>query len=132
MDHTEDERYLNLLSIFHYIVGGIAGLFACFPILHFVVGVGMLFASFNQSDSGAPPLIFGLMFTLFAGTFILVGWIFAICIILTGRYISQRKNHMFCMVMAGIECIFTPFGTVLGTFTIIILNRPSVKGLFKN
>lgn len=132
MNQSEDERYLMLLSIFHYVVGGMAGLFASFPILHFVFGVSMVFASFNQSDSGAPPLIFGLMFTLFAGAFILVGWIFAICIILTGRYISQRKNHMFCIVMAGVECIFTPFGTVLGVFTIMILNRPSVKELFKN
>jgi hypothetical protein len=32
---SEDEQYLRLLSIFHYVVGGIAALFACFPIFHF-------------------------------------------------------------------------------------------------
>ena len=32
--------------------------------------------------------------------------------------------------MAGIECIFMPFGTVLGVFTIIVLMRPSMKELF--
>jgi len=37
---------------------------------------------------------------------------------------------MFCLVMAGVECIFTPFGTVLGVLTIIVLVRPSVKELF--
>ena len=32
--------------------------------------------------------------------------------------------------MAGIECMFTPFGTVLGVFTIIVLMRPEVKTMF--
>jgi len=131
MNQSEDEQYLKLLSIFHYIVGGIAGLFACFPIIHFVVGIGILISSFTSSSQGAPPVFIGLLFTLIAGGIILFGWAFAICIILAGRFISQRKNHMFCMVMAGIECIFTPFGTVLGVFTIITLIRPSVKELFQ-
>jgi len=37
---------------------------------------------------------------------------------------------MFCFVVACIECLFMPFGTVLGAFTIIVLMRPSVKNLF--
>ena len=38
---------------------------------------------------------------------------------------------MYCLVMAGIECLFMPFGTVLGVFTIIVLMRESVKEMFK-
>jgi hypothetical protein len=34
------------------------------------------------------------------------------------------------LAIAGIECIFIPFGTVLGVFTIIVLMRPTVKELF--
>jgi hypothetical protein len=34
------------------------------------------------------------------------------------------------MVIAAIQCAFTPFGTVLGVFTLIVLVRPSVKALF--
>jgi len=33
--------------------------------------------------------------------------------------------------VAAVECIFMPFGTVLGVFTIIVLNRPSIKALFQ-
>jgi hypothetical protein len=131
MNQNEDEQYLKLLSIFHYVVGGIAGLFACFPIIHFVVGISLLISSFTQPSQEGFPAIIGLLFTLIAGAVILIGWAFAICIILAGRFISKRKNHMFCMVMAGVECVFTPFGTVLGAFTIITLIRPSVKELFK-
>jgi hypothetical protein len=32
--------------------------------------------------------------------------------------------------MAGVECLFMPFGTVLGVFTIIVLMRESVKQVF--
>ena len=131
MHQNDDEQYLKLLSIFHYVVGGIAGLFACFPIIHLVVGIGILISSLTHSSQGGPPAFFGLFFVVIAGSFILFGWAFAICIILAGRFISKRKNHMFCLVMAGVECIFTPFGTVLGVFTIINLIRPSVKELFK-
>jgi len=130
MNQNDDEQYLKLLSIFHYVVGGIAGLFACFPIIHFVIGLGILISSLTQSSQNGPPIFMGLIFTLFAGGFILFGWAFAVCIMLVGRYISKRKNYMFCMVVAGIECMFTPFGTVLGVFTIITLVRPSVKELF--
>jgi len=131
MNQNEDEQYLKLLSIFHYVVGGIAGLFACFPIIHFVAGLGILISSLTQSSQNGPPALIGLIFTLFAGGFIFFGWAFAICIMLVGWFISKRKNHTFCIVMAGIECMFNPFGTVLGVFTIITLIRPSVKELFK-
>jgi hypothetical protein len=130
MSQNEEQQYLKILSIFHYIVGGIAGLFACFPIIHFVIGLGMLFSALTQPAPNGPPLFIGLVFTLFAGGFILVGWVFAVCVILAGVYIAKRKNFMFCLVMAGVECMFTPFGTVLGVFSIILLIRPSVKETF--
>jgi hypothetical protein len=35
-----------------------------------------------------------------------------------------------CLVMRGVECLFMPFGTVLGIFTIILLIQEPVKQLF--
>jgi hypothetical protein len=32
--------------------------------------------------------------------------------------------------MAAVACVFFPFGTVLGVFSIIVLTRESVKRLF--
>ena len=43
---------------------------------------------------------------------------------------SRRKHYTFCFVMACVECLSVPFGTVLGVFTILVLNRASVKELF--
>ena len=66
-----------------------------------------------------------------ASLFILAGWAFAVCLALAGRYLSRRRRYTYCLVMGGVACIFMPFGTVLGVFTIITLVRDSVKRLFR-
>ena len=62
--------------------------------------------------------------------FILLGWVFAVLVLVAGRLIARRKYYTFCFVVACVECLFMPFGTVLGVFTILVLNRQSVKELF--
>ena len=130
MNLNEDEQHLRLLSIFHYVVALISGLFACFPIFHFGIGVSMLVGSIINPEEMGPMALVGLIFTLIAGSIMLFGWAFAVCIALAGRYLTLKKNYMFCLVMGCVECIFTPFGTVLGIFTIIVLMRSTVKELF--
>jgi hypothetical protein len=44
--------------------------------------------------------------------------------------LKRHTNYTYCLVVAAIECMFTPFGTVLGVLTIIVLVRPTVKALF--
>ncbi len=132
MKQSDDQQHLQLLSIFHYVVAGFAGLFACLPIIHFIVGIGLFITGLTQpqESGGFPMALFGLFFVAIAGSIMLFGWIFAGCIAFAGRCIATRKRYMFCLVMAGIQCAFTPFGTVLGIFTILVLVRPSVKELF--
>ena len=126
-----DHEHLKLLSIFHYVVGGMAAFFACIPILHLVIGLIFILApgKFGQG-SQQPPAFIGWFFVVFASIFILLGWTLAILILLAGRLIARRKHYTFCFVAACVECLFMPFGTVLGVFTILVLNRQSVKELF--
>lgn len=131
---NQDADQIKILAIFHYVVAGIAGIFACFPIFHLLMGLSMLTGSFFPSDApGSMPFpfsMFGLMFTLIPAAIIFFGWAFAIALAVSGYFLMQRRQYMFCLIMAGISCIFTPFGTVLGVFTIVVLSRPSVKNLF--
>jgi hypothetical protein len=129
---NQDMQHLKLLSIFHYVVGGLLALIACFPIIHFVLGLVMIISPNSMAGGGSPPPTeLGWFFVLLAGGFILAGWTGAICLILAGRFLRRCKHHLFCLVVAGIVCLFNPFGTVLGVFTIIVLIRPSVKRLFE-
>lgn len=130
----QDLEQIKILSIFHYVVAGLAGLFACFPIFHLAMGISMLTGGFgpNTSQPGEPfPFaLFGLMFTIIPAAIILLGWVFAICLAVAGYFLSRKQHYLYCMIMAGINCTFMPFGTVLGVFTLIVLMRSSVKALF--
>jgi hypothetical protein len=128
---NSDIDHLRLLSIFHYIVSGLAAFFACLPIIHLVIGLFMILApqKFGPANN-QPPAFIGWFFVGIASFFILVGWTFAVLVLIAGRFIALRKHYQFCFVVACLECIFMPFGTVLGVFTILVLNRPTVKKLF--
>ena len=124
---NDDFEHLKLLSIFYYVVGGIAALFACFPIIHLIMGIVILAGGFEKAPSNAqfPALLVGLMFVFLPALIMLCGWALAICLIIAGRQLSARKHYTFCLVVACISCVFMPFGTVLGVFTIVVLMRPS-------
>ena len=128
---NQDEEHLRLLRIFHFICAGLAAFFACIPILHLVFGLVMLLApqAFGAGKD-QPPAFIGLFFVIFASVFILLGWTFAALLALAGRNLGRRKHYTFCFAMACTACMFAPFGTVLGVFTIIVLIRPDVKMLF--
>jgi hypothetical protein len=130
---TQDDEQLRLLSLFHYIVAGLAGLFSLFPVIHLDMGLFLVFAPktfWTDNHGQPPPNFFGWFFVIFASIFITIGLVFASFILTAGRFLAKRKHYTFCLVMAAIECNFVPFGTVLGVFTIIVLNRESVKQLF--
>ena len=131
MPDTKDTEHLKLLEIFHYIVGGVAFLFACLPLIHLALGIAIIVAPESMGSNSQPaPAFVGYLFAGMAIVFILIGWTSAICTIASGRMIARRKRRMFSIVMGGILCVFFPFGTALGVFTIIILSRESVKSLY--
>jgi len=122
---NDDEKYLKMLSVFHYVVGGLAACLACIPIIHLSIGIAILVGAIDDA-----PEFAGVLLAMIGMIGILMGWTLAVCIIIAGRCLAKRKRYMFCLVMAAISCVFMPFGTVLGVFTIIVLMRPSVKELF--
>ncbi|MCE5268709.1 MAG: hypothetical protein LLG00_12575 [Planctomycetaceae bacterium] len=132
---NQDAEHLRLLSIFHYIVAGLAALFACIPIVHLYIGLAMFLApgSLEHGHKAGPEALrlIGLLSAAIAGVLILLGWTFAVCVFVAGRNLARRRRYTFCLVMAGLLCMFMPFGTVLGVLTIIVLMRPSVKAMFE-
>jgi hypothetical protein len=132
---NQDLEHLRLLSIFHYVVAGLAALVFCFPMIHLAVGLMLLLAPPKmhppQPDGAEMMQVMGIFFVVFASAIILAGWTLATCIFVAGRNLARRRRYTFCLVMAAVTCIFMPFGTVLGVFTLIVLMRPSVKLIFE-
>jgi hypothetical protein len=129
---NEDIKNINLLSMFHYILGGITALFSCIPFIHVFLGLAMLSGKFFEGKGDAPPPVIGWLFVIMGAIFILIGWSIAVCMIIIGRKLKRHKNRIFCMVVAGFECMLMPYGTVLGVFTLIALNKDSIREMFDN
>lgn len=131
----DDASQLRLLSIFHYVVAAITGLFSLFPVLHLVMGLAMVSGKLpmetgTSAAQAIDPRLFGWFFVAFASVFIACGLILAGFMAYAGRCLAQRRRHLLCLVVAAISCMMMPVGTVLGVFTLIVLMRPSVKAAF--
>jgi hypothetical protein len=130
---NQDSEHLRLLSIFHYVVAGLAAFCCLFPLLYTVMGFVFVALSHHPPSNPAqqpPPPALGWAFVVLGIFLFLLGSIFAIVVAFAGRSLSRRNHYWFAFVVACVECIFVPFGTILGVFTIIVLSRESVKTLF--
>ncbi len=125
---TQDEQYLDLLAIFHYVVGAMTAFFSCFLFLYLAMGIAMLLGAFDGKE--APPKVLGWFFIVFPSLFIIAAWTAAGFVIAAGRSLSRRTSRTFCLIVAGAECFLVPFGTILGVFTIVMLTKESVKQRF--
>ena len=131
----EDASQLRLLSIFHYVVAAITGLFSLIPVLHLVMGLAVATGNLpmETGTSGVhavDPRLFGWFFVAFAGVFIACGLTLAGFMAHAGRCLRRRRRYTLCLVVAAVSCMMMPVGTVLGVFTLIVLMRPSVKAAF--
>jgi hypothetical protein len=64
------------------------------------------------------------------GIVILTGWLLSGLTIYAGRCVAQTKAILFVRFMAGLNCLFIPYGTILGVCTFVILSKPEVKRMF--
>src|SRR5262245_59910752 len=126
-----DTEHLKILSLVHYVLGGLHAALSCILIFHFVLGLIMAIApQFLGNGPQGPPAFVCILMSAFAGGFMLVGWLFGGLTIYSGLCIQRRQHRTFSLVMAAINCLSIPFGTALGVFAIIVLSRPSVKNLY--
>jgi hypothetical protein len=124
---NQDQEHLKLLSIFHFVLAGLCGMLTLIPLAQLLLGLGLATGSLDKEPVAQ---VMGCFFVAIAGTGLLLGVGLAVCLVLAGRAMLERKHYTFCLVMACISCMFMPFGTALGVFSLLVLLRPSVKTLF--
>jgi len=132
---TIDEEQLNLLAIFHFVGAGLALLGILFLLGHFAI-FHAVFANpkmwENQKPMPGPsPQDF---FAIFQWLYVVFGlWFLASAVlnVMSGFYLRARKRRTFSLVVAAVNCLHMPLGTLLGVFTIIALVRESVLQLYE-
>lgn len=124
----DDALYLKLLSRFHYVASVLQGITLAHPLLF--MAIPLLLANSPPKEGSPPAAVFWLL-GAFGGLFFL--WMLAVCICTWrgGRYLRQRPHRVFCLVVAAVNCMAFPQGTILGVCTILVLSRPSVQRLFE-
>lgn len=130
-----DDEHLKMLSIFHFVIAGLALFGLLFLCLHFLI-MSTIFTNphiwATRGNSGPPPEFFkiflGFFYLIFGGITAAAG----VLNLLSAIFIRRRKHRAFSLVVAGLNCLQIPFGTILGVFTIIVLSRLSVRGKYGN
>ena len=130
MTVDQDLEHLRLLSLFHYVAAGLVGLFTCIPLAQLVVAMTMVASLAQPSSDAWPGALVGAFLVTFTGIWVLLGTGLAVCLLLAGRYLRDHTHRTFCVATAAVSCAFMPIGTALGIFTILVLERPSVRARF--
>jgi hypothetical protein len=126
--NPQEEQHLQLLAIFHYIVGGLTAFLACLPLIHLTIGLVMVFGGFSGNQ--APPAFVGWLFIILGGGFFLVGQSLAICIIIAGRFLAQRKHYLLrfccCLLRMSFYAVRNGAGRVYDRFALTRLGEERV------
>ncbi len=128
-----DNEHLRLLSIFHFVVGGLAVAAMALLCLHFLAFFFVFsIAPMGNGPQDAPPRE---MLYMLGGLYVVFGLVLAATAVLnglSGLFLRQRKNRIFSLVVAGLDCLQIPCGTILGVCTIVVLTRDSVRRAYES
>ncbi|MBC8378274.1 MAG: hypothetical protein H8E62_03780 [Planctomycetes bacterium] len=123
---------LDLISIFHYVVAAIIYLKGAVAFVFMGIGsIAMMGILADQPADMEALVVIGLLFFMVPMMFLTVSWTAATLVLFAGRRIANRTNLTYCQIVAGIECLCVPFGTILGIFSLITLTKPENKEIFK-
>ncbi|QJW97498.1 hypothetical protein [Frigoriglobus tundricola] len=128
-----DRDHLRTLAICHYVLGGLCFFFGGCAIIYLVIGLAIVADAPAPPGGNAPPPpeFLGWVFVGIAAFVLVFYWGLAAGLVLAGRCLDRRQGRTFCLVVAGFSCLFQPLGLVLGVFTFVVLQRPSVRDAFE-
>jgi hypothetical protein len=132
---SKDREHLKILAVFHFVGAGFALLGTGFLVLHYLLfRVFLTNPDLWEKGENPPDPQWVELFQSILVVFYFLGAVFLlaqmILNLLGGLYLLGRRHRIFCMVVAGINCLQVPLGLILGVFTLIVLSRDSVQELF--
>lgn len=80
--------------------------------------------TWNQQSSSPPKILFRIMASVL-GLFIILLWAVAAATVYAARCLRSRRRRLFIQIVAGLHCVFAPYGTLLGVMTFLTLGSPA-------
>jgi hypothetical protein len=130
-----DDEHLRLLSLFHYVSGGLTLLISLFFGAWFTI-MATVFAFIppvphaTEAPMPHPSGLPGFMVAIFAVFFVLAV-AYGVIEIVAARSLARRRRWLFTLLAALPRLLFIPYGLMLSIFTLLVLERPSVKQSFR-
>jgi hypothetical protein len=130
-----DDEHLRLLRIGYFVMAGMKAFMSLFGLLY--AGIGLTAFTFahaappTRPGQEPPPEFVGWIFAGFGlGFFVFFAVMSGLCF-LVARRLRQRRSRVLCLVVAAIDCVSIPYGTLLGVFTFVVLARPTIMRMFE-
>lgn len=122
------KRHIPSLSILHYVYGA----FVCMSglVAFAIIFLGSFIGSDLVADSGdgGPVLrLAGALIETGGWVIFTVVEVWGLLNILSGYWISRRRNRTASQVIAAFNCLSIPFGLALGLFTFVVLGDEEVR-----
>src|SRR5512142_2469331 len=93
-------RQLRLLATFHYVLAGLAAVFALFPALYIAMGVAVLSGAIPVPRGGtAPPPGLAWFFVGLGAALMLAGLAYVVLLVVAGRFLGRTRRWTFCVVV---------------------------------
>jgi hypothetical protein len=129
-----DANHLKLIAVFHFVLSALSIVGLGFLFLHWL----LMHSFFERPEmwkaqkGGPSPAEFFAIFKWFYA----IGAVFivtsGVANLVSGILIQRRSGRVFSLVVAGLNCLAFPVGTVLGIFTFLVLLRPSVEEVYES
>ncbi len=135
---SQEADQLRILAILKTIYGALIFVGSIFVVAYFAF-MGVMFSSFATTTRSGPgaatrpdaiPPAFGSIFLVVGIIVMIILWALGGIAVYSGKCIRERRNWTLVMVSACLNCLHMPLGTALGVYTIIVINKPSVRAQF--
>jgi hypothetical protein len=157
-EDARDASHLRVLSILHYVSSGLGIIVLLFLVGHYLVmrAAGEMMQAtagrvneearkqresvVSDPDRSSVEPVQEIPTDFFETIFDSLRWLYLVIAFwvvlkmalnfLAARFLACRQNRTFVIVVAALNCLSIPLGTALGVFTLVVLSRPSMRGIF--
>ena len=127
-----DLESLSTLATLHKVGAFVFGAFSLCFVPHLAFGIATLFGAVPMGPEGPPPAFFGGMFAFFGAAVVGFHVALATACWLASGWIARREHHGRIMAVECVALLWTPLGTALGIYGLILLSKPHVKVAFRS